>query len=101
MNAIPDRFSLPPEQREHRRQRLRLAGELITGSGTRRVHILNLSPEGAQLDADEAPAMGEAVRLCRGAIDAPGTVVWIDEHRFGITFAEPILPELIDRRFSA
>ena len=85
----------PIDKRVARRVRVLLSAALETGEGERVAHLLNISSTGAKLDADEPPAVDEAVTLVRGGIRAPGRVSWVEAHRFGVHFDERLDPALI------
>ena len=83
-------FEMPEDKRDNRRQRLLLAAQMSDSSGTREVHLLNISGTGAKVDADEVPMENEHVVLICAGRDIPGRVAWVDETRFGIAFDMPI-----------
>lgn len=82
-------------KRVSRRVRVLLAAAVQCADGEHIAHLLNISTTGAKLDADEPPAPGERVTLIRGGIVAPGTVNWVEAHRFGVHFDAPLDAALI------
>lgn len=85
--------SAPAKPRISERARVKLPATLETLNGLKRVHLLNLSPEGAMIEIDDPPAVGGDAVLRRGEIDAFGVIVWAGSGRCGMTFDEPI-PEV-------
>jgi hypothetical protein len=91
-------FEMPEDKRDNRRQRLLLAAQMADSSGTREVHLLNISGTGAKVDAEDVPMENEPVVLICAGLDIPGRVAWTDETRFGIAFDMPIdVAELLRR----
>ena len=83
-------FEMPEDKRDNRRQRLLLRAEIADSSGTREVHLLNISGTGAKIDADEVPMQDEKVILFCGGLSIPSRVAWVDDTRFGIAFDMPL-----------
>jgi hypothetical protein len=81
---------MPEDKRDNRRQRLLLTAQMADSSGTREVHLLNISGTGAKVDADDVPMQDEKVVLICAGQDIPGRVAWVDDTRFGIAFDMPI-----------
>jgi hypothetical protein len=89
---------MPEEKRDNRRQRLLLTAQITDASGTREVHLLNISGTGAKVDAEEVPVQDELVTLTCAGQTIPGRVAWVDDTRFGIAFTMPIdVAELLKR----
>jgi hypothetical protein len=87
-------FELPLDKRDTKRSRLLLTARMECDSGTIEVHLLNISHSGAKLDAERAPARGEAVTLIHGELKVAGRVAWVEDNRFGMAF-----DHAIDARF--
>jgi len=87
-------FELPLDKRDTKRSRLLLTARMECDSGTIEVHLLNISHSGAKLDAERAPARGEAITLIHGELKVAGKVAWVEDNRFGMAF-----DHAIDARF--
>jgi len=83
-------FEMPNDKRDSRRARLLLTAHIADGLGEREAHLLNISPTGAKVDADEPPASGAPVTLIAGGLRIAGRVAWVEDNRFGIAFDTPI-----------
>lgn len=83
-------FEMPDDKRHMERQRLLLTAQMEFVDGVRDVHLLNISALGAKLDSDQTPTPDERVTLICGGLRVTGTVAWIDDHRFGVSFDKPI-----------
>ena len=53
------------------------------------VKLRNISPCGALIEGEVLPGRGSAVALCKGDLAVPGTVVWRNANRAGLSFANP------------
>jgi len=58
-----------------------------------RVH--NLSAGGALIETNAPLRVGGGVTLSCGTIEAPATVAWASEERFGLKFAAPVTEERV------
>jgi hypothetical protein len=87
---VASAFEMPQDKRDNRRQRLLLTAQMTDSSGTREIHLLNLSATGAKIDAEDVPMENEHVVLICAGQNIPGRVAWTDETRFGIAFDIPI-----------
>lgn len=76
--------------RHEPRMKLLLSGELHSAKGTVSCRVHDLSRSGACLEAEQRHEVGEAVRFCRGSLDATATISWARGGRFGIRFDTPI-----------
>lgn len=83
---------IPEELRNQRRSRVLLAAQLKIEGDSDRANLLNLSTHGAMMDAELPPRMGAKVTLIRGKLETEAEVVWVEEHRFGLAFRQPIHP---------
>ena len=52
------------------------------------VRLCNLSPVGALIEGQSLPSIGHEVELRRGALSAPGRIVWRGVDQAGISFFE-------------
>jgi len=50
------------------------------------VRVRNLSPSGGLIEGATLPPVGTAVILRRGALESPGTVVWVKSGKAGLSF---------------
>ncbi|MGN6122766.1 MAG: PilZ domain-containing protein [Sphingomonas oligoaromativorans] len=83
-------FELPQDKRDNKRSRLLLTARMECHQGVVEVHLLNISHSGAKLDADEPPARDERVVLIHEDLRVEGRVAWVEDHRFGVAFDNPI-----------
>jgi hypothetical protein len=81
---------LPIGRRENQRARVSLAASLVSVSGTQTVRLNNISQGGACITAQTPMKRGSDVFLRWGAIDAFGTVTWVEGPRCGVMFEEPL-----------
>ncbi|MDB5696304.1 MAG: pilZ domain protein [Sphingomonas bacterium] len=72
------------------RRKLFQPAELDVGGGRRRVHVLDLSETGAQVNGVNPPALGSFVSLCVGEVRRAARVAWVRGQRFGVTFVMPL-----------
>jgi hypothetical protein len=82
------------DKRGPKRTRVLLSAKLLTGDESFKANLLNLSASGALLDATVPPAVDTPVTLARGNLEALGRVVWVNGHRFGMTF-DALLDEAV------
>lgn len=101
MKAQAITAALPIDKRRGARARLLLTASMRTEAGEEVAYILNLSREGAKLDADAPPPEGARLTLVRGALAVAGTVAWVDKHRFGVRFDAPIDDALLAEHLAA
>jgi hypothetical protein len=90
MHNIAKLNELPEDLRGRKRSRVLLAASVELGGKILKANLLNLSTTGAQLDASIPPAVDTELTLSRGDLEARGRVIWVNGHRFGIAFHEPI-----------
>src|ERR1700754_2236884 len=83
-------FELPQDKRDNKRSRLLLTALMEGDQGLVEVHLLNISHSGAKLDTEEPPARDEHVVLIHEDLRVGGRVAWVEDHRFGVAFDEPI-----------
>jgi len=83
-------FDLPQDKRDNKRSRLLLTAQMECSMGVIEVHLLNISHSGAKLDCDTPPPHDEHVVLVHDDLRVGGRVAWVEDHRFGIAFDDPI-----------
>ncbi len=83
-------FEMPEDKRDGDRARLLLTAQMEFVDGVRDVHLLNISALGAKLDCEQVPTHDERVTLICGGLRVSGSVAWIDQNRFGVSFDKPI-----------
>jgi hypothetical protein len=59
------------------------------------VQITSLSAQGAGVFGDALPAVGTEVLLSWQVYDVAGEIIWVNGHRCGIKFSEPVSPTII------
>ena len=77
-------------ERARPRRKLFQPAELDTAAGRGRVHLIDLSETGAQLNGAATPAEGSFVTLVCGALQRSARVAWVRGTRFGIRFVLPL-----------
>ena len=88
MSSAPP-FSAEAAARAGRRLKVFLPATL-EGGPVERIHILNISANGALCHADDSPESGTQVNLASAGLIIAARVVWRDGQRFGIRFARSI-----------
>lgn len=86
--------SVTDQSKEHAAKRTRretrtnlfAMATIYTNSLSMPVKLRNLSPTGALADGPTLPANGARIRLCRGALQVSGEVVWVQDRRVGLRF---------------
>lgn len=93
MNGPPGERMLPPgsgnvaETRAGQRTNLFLSAVLSGPQFSSPVRLRNMSSEGALAEAASVPPVGSEVRLVRGSLAVPATVVWSGQGRCGLHFS--------------
>jgi len=87
LNAL----SATPFDRREERTHLFLVATLTAGAMSAPVRVRNLSPTGALVETPALPAVGSAVVLRRGALEASGNVAWTGAGRAGLSFTTPVM----------
>jgi hypothetical protein len=72
------------------RRKLFQPAELDMAGGRGRVHLLDLSESGAQLNAARPPLQGSFVSLSCGDLRRSARVAWVAGRRVGIAFLMPL-----------
>ena len=81
-----------PEARQGERTRVLLQASLLANGRPMRIHLLDLSANGALGHAAEPPEHGEIVWLvCKGC-EILSRTAWVRGSRFGLAFDKAMLP---------
>lgn len=72
------------------RRKLFQPAELDSAGGTQRIHLLDLSETGAQINAGTPPIAGSFVSLHCGGVRRSARVAWVRGTRCGVTFVMPL-----------
>src|SRR5512139_3177512 len=85
MNNLTD---LPPapDSREKPRTHLFVNAAMDSEEGSIPVHVRNMSPSGALVEAAVVPKPGTRITLKRGSLAARGVIAWSNGRRAGISF---------------
>lgn len=90
------------EGRQEPRTHLFVAATLYSDTGSAPVHIRNMSPSGALIEAGLLPEPGSRISLRRGQLHATGLIAWRSERRAGLRLDAIIdVPEWMSRGGSA
>lgn len=63
-----------------------MAAALYSDAGSAPVHIRNMSPSGALIEAPLLPVAGSRILLKRGSLQASGRIAWQVNRRAGVAF---------------
>ena len=85
------------QNRRQRRSQVLLAASLELSGGSVAVRMRNLSAEGALVEGDGLPVEGSSVVFRRQDLCVAAKVVWVREQRAGLSFDEPLTPEIVLR----
>jgi len=80
----------PAEHRHASRTHLFVVATLCWNEGSARVHVRNMSPRGALIEADVPPAPGSRIVLKRGSLEADGIVAWTAQRQAGLAFSAAV-----------
>lgn len=90
------------EGRQQPRTHLFVLATLYSDAGSTPVHIRNMSPTGALIEAAVLPAPGSRVSLKRGHLNAMGRIAWRDARRAGVSFDATVhVADWMSRQVSA
>lgn len=78
------------EGRQQPRTHLFVAATLYSDAGSSPVHIRNMSPCGALIEAALLPDPGSTISLRRGRLNAAGRIAWHNGRRAGVRFEAEI-----------
>lgn len=78
------------------RHKVFLPAEMVAGTTTSRVHLLNLSITGALIHGDAPPRAGTVVQIRCDAHGWLARVVWAQQKRFGVVHVTPLAPATVD-----
>jgi len=76
--------------RQHRRLRILLTATICSVHGEAEAALLDLSCGGAMLSASPPPPVGCKLLVERHDWEIAGVVRWVEGHRFGVCFDEPL-----------
>ena len=85
-----------PVPRARPRRKLFQPCELDVAGASRRVHLLDLSETGAQVNGTSPPAAGSLVTLDCSGWRRSARVAWVRGQRFGVTFVAPLTPTQLE-----
>ena len=87
------------ESREESRTHLFVIAALSSDAGSTPVHVRNMSPSGALIEAAVLPKPGTRITLKRGSLTARGRIAWSSGRRAGISFdANVFVADWMSRR---
>lgn len=99
--AFPDPDAAPPARGQvprDPRTNTMLAATIGFAGYSADVFLRDVSTTGALVEGPRLPAVGEDLLLERGSVQVRATVIWQQERRCGIRFAQPVsVPELMRR----
>lgn len=78
------------DSREGARTHLFIVAALHSGADVTPVHVRNMSPSGALIEAPVLPQAGAKISLKRGSLSVSGRMAWKAERRAGISFDSTI-----------
>lgn len=84
------------EWRRHGRHRVLLSARVYSVHGECAAVLLDLSQGGAMLSSNPPLPVGCKLLVVRTALEAPGTVAWVDGRRYGIRFDDPLSEDEVD-----
>ena len=76
--------------RRQPRTHLFVAATLYTDGGSAPVHLRNMSPMGALIEAPAIPDPNSAVVLKRGTLQAAGKIAWKVDRKAGVAFFDAV-----------
>ena len=82
-------------RRKYSRLRVRLPAKLVTLSTTISTVLLDISIEGAKIEAKGDIHCGDQAVLLWDRYEAFGRIAWIDGPACGVLFEEPITPKVL------
>lgn len=80
----------PTEHRQSTRTHLFVVATLCWTEGSAPVHVRNLSPKGALVEADALPGPGSRIVLKRGSLEAAGHIAWAATRQAGLVFSAAV-----------
>ena len=89
------------QNRRSRRSNVLMAATLETATGTAKVTLRNLSPDGALVEGDRIPTAGSQLVFRKNDLAVGGTVAWSSERRAGIAFDSKLETETVLRHIPA
>lgn len=85
-NALAQDNEPGPIARRTPRTHLFVVATLYSNGGSCPVHIRNMSPSGAMIEASVIPDVGERVIVRRGSLQVAGTIKWKAGRKAGLSF---------------
>lgn len=85
------------ERRLQRRKKAFRPSVIADANGERRVHLLDLTTEGALGYTFHPPATGETLTLLLLHHRVEAQVIWMEDRKFGLHFRTPISSTLVDQ----
>jgi hypothetical protein len=88
----------PRENRQIARESLFVVADLVVAGvpGEFRIKVRNISPGGMMGEGSVGAARGAGVRVnLRNIGWVPGNIVWVQDNRFGVAFADEIDPAVV------
>ena len=90
-------LSSASQNRRQRRSQVLLAASLERSGVSVPVRLRNLSADGALVEGDGLPVEGSSVAFRRQELCVAAKVVWVRDGRAGLSFEEPLAPEIVLR----
>lgn len=83
------------QNRRSRRSHLLMTATLEFSGRALKVKLRNLSPEGAQVEADDLPVEGAELLFRKGDLAVTGRIVWTKGRHAGIRFDQKLKTEAV------
>lgn len=93
--------SSPAQNRRSRRSNVLMAATVEFDGTLVKAKLRNLSKEGALVEGEGLPAIGQEVKFRKGDLYLSGNVAWRAGNRCGIAFDQPLDPESVLRHVPA
>jgi hypothetical protein len=85
------------QNRRTRRSYVLLSASIELSGASLPVKLRNLSSEGALIEGDKLPVEGAEVVFRKAELSVAGRIAWVEGHRAGLAFSEPLHPDLVMR----
>ncbi len=85
------------QNRRTRRSYVLLSASIELSGASLPVKLRNLSSEGALIEGDKLPVEGAEVVFRKAELSVSGRIAWVEGHRAGLAFSEPLHPDLVMR----
>lgn len=93
--------SSPAQNRRSRRSNVLMTATVEFDGTLVKTKLRNLSKEGALVEGEGLPAIGQEVKFRKGDLYLSGNVAWRTGNRAGIAFDQPLDPESVLRHVPA